>query len=337
MQAMQLTAPGFANLSVIELPTPAPAAGEVLIRLRAASLNFLDLAVALGQFPGVSYPLVPVTDGAGEIAAIGGDVTDVRPGDRVIPHFMPAWLDGPISSTRVDVLRGVTAQGSLAEYVTVPSTSIVPIPAQLSFEQAATLPIAATTAWNALKAGGVRPGSTVLLLGTGGVSIFALQLAKAAGAHVLITSSSDAKLERAIGLGADHVVNYRKKPEWDKEVLRMTDGRGADLVIESIGAQTFVKSLASVAFGGTVFLIGFVSGVELQFSALPILQKAIRVQGNNTGSVADLREVARAIEVNGIHPIVDRTFELTAAASAYEALSQATHFGKLAVAVERTH
>lgn len=333
MQVIELTAPGFTNLRPATHPDPRPGPNEVLVRLRAASLNYLDLMVARGDFPGVSYPLVPVTDGAGEIVETGTGVTGWTPGDRVIAHFLSNWTMGPLAPQSVSAMRGVSTQGSLAHYVVVPAASLVATPAHLTDAQAATLPIAATTAWNALSAGDIRPGKTVLLLGTGGVSIFALQLAKAAGAKVIITSSSNDKLVQAKELGADFGINYRATPEWDAEVLKLTGGHGADLVIESGGKETFNRSLNAAAYCGTVFLIGMVTGAELQVNVMSILGKALRVQGNNTGSVQHLSEVARAIEVNRITPVIDRLFDWREARKAYETLEQASHVGKLALTI----
>lgn len=332
MHAIELTAPGFDNLHSTIHRDPRPGPNDVLVRMGAASLNFIDLMVAGGKFP-VAYPLVPVADGAGEVVEVGANVSNWKAGDRVIPHFLPNWKNGAFSSHSSAVQRGVNAQGSLAEYAVLPADAVVATPAHLSDAQAATLPIAATTAWNALSAGAIRSGDTVLLLGTGGVSIFALQLAKAAGARVIITSSSDEKLVRARELGADLTINYRERPEWDAEVLKLTDGRGVKLVVETGGAATFNRSLNAVCAGGTVVVVGLLSGIELQVNVLPIIQKAIRVQGNNTGSVQHLHEVARAIEVNRILPVVDQVFDWKEAGKGYATMAQARHFGKLAIAI----
>ena len=235
MKAIQLTAPSLAAFRPTELPQPQAGRGEVLLRLRAATLNFLDVAIATGNFAGAAFPLIPVADGAGEVAALGDGVSGLTVGDRVIPHFMPNWQGGAITPHNVGAMRGVTLPGSLAEYVVVPAASLVALPAHLDFVQGAALPIAATTAWNAVRSAPGRPGSVVLLLGTGGVSLFALQFAKASGATVILASSSDDKLERARQLGADHLINYRATPAWDGEVLKLTGGRGADLVVETVG------------------------------------------------------------------------------------------------------
>lgn len=334
MKAYRLPHPGFEHLQAVDVPTPEPARGEVLIRLRAAALNYLDLAVANGLYAGARFPLIPVADGAGEIAALGEGVDGWAVGDRVVPHFKPLWTDGPIGPASNDALRGVTRDGSLAEYALASAASIVRTPSHLTDLQAATLPITATTAWNAIRRSGVGPGDTVLLLGTGGVSIFALQFAKAAGARVIVTSSSDEKLARARALGADEGINYRTDADWDAEAMRLTGGRGVELVVEGGGSATFARSLAVTAYGGMVFTIGFLSGTALAFDALPLITKGLRVQGNNTGSVADLAAAARAIEAHRIEPVVDAVFDWDRAADAYAALQAASHVGKIALRIE---
>jgi NADPH:quinone reductase-like Zn-dependent oxidoreductase len=330
MRAYHLEASSLDALRVVDVPQPRPGLGEVLVRLRAASLNYVDLAVATGAFP-ATLPLIPVADGAGEVVEIGPGVTGLAAGDRVIPHFLPDWFAGPLPTSTSRRMRGITMPGSLADYTVVPAASLVPIPDHLSFTEAATLPIAATTAWRAVRTGAVRPGSTVLLLGTGGVSLFALQFAKASGARVIITSSSGEKLERAKALGADETINYASDPDWDLRVLELTGGVGADLVVETGGAKTFARSLNAAAAEGTVFVVGFLSGDELKTSLFPIILKMLRVIGSNTGSVADLREAVRAINAAGIRPVVDHVHEFDDAAGAYAMLLRAGHFGKIAI------
>jgi NADPH:quinone reductase-like Zn-dependent oxidoreductase len=332
MKAIELTAHSLTAFRRTELPDPKAGHGEVLVRLRAATLNFADVAVATGAFPGATFPLIPVADGAGEVAALGEDVSGLAIGERVIPHFMPNWQGGAITPRNLAAMRGITLPGSLAEYVAVPASSLVALPAHLDFAQGAALPIAATTAWNAVRSAQVRPGSVVVLLGTGGVSIFALQFAKASGATVILASSSDEKLERARQLGADHLINYRATPAWDEEVLKLTEGRGADLVVETVGGATFARALNAAALGGTVFTVGFVSGSAASIDLFPIIVKALRIVGNSTGSVADLAEAARAIAAHRIVPVIDRVFSLDDTSAAYAELSAGgRHFGKLAI------
>ncbi|KQY10554.1 alcohol dehydrogenase [Massilia sp. Root133] len=332
MYAIQLVEPSLTAFRRTSLPDPQPAAGDVVIRLRAAALNYIDVAVATGDFPGATLPIVPVADGAGDIVALGAGVTNVALGDRVIPHFMPDWLDGPMRPERIAAMRGITLPGSLSEYVAVPARSVVRLPDHLDFVQGAALPIAATTAWNAVRSASVRPGSTVVILGTGGVSLFALQFAKASGATVILVSSSDAKLERGRALGADHLVNYRATPAWDRVVLETTNGRGADLVVETVGDATFERSLNAAAMGGTVFTVGFLSGATTSVNLFSIIGKALRVVGNSTGSVADLAEAVRAVEANRIVPVVERTIGIDEVAGAYEMLASGAHIGKIGIA-----
>lgn len=332
MFAMHLTAQQPAVFQLSELPTPRPGRGEVLIRMKAASLNFLDIAVANGGIAVPSLPVIPVCDGAGVIEALGEGVTGWAVGDRVVPHLMPGWTAG--TQPTQHPIRGVNAPGSAAEFVVVPASSIGAIPAHLDFFEAATLPIAATTAWNALKAAQIRPGRSVLLQGTGGVNLFALQFARCLGAEVFVTSSDDRKLEQAQALGAKHLINYRRTPDWDHEVLRLTDGRGVDLVIETGGAETFERSLAAVAMAGTVFVIGLVTGPVVQFNVLPILFKTLRLIGNNTGSVEDFHDMLAAVRSSQIRPVIHRQFPLSALADAYQSHS-AGGFGKTVINLEQ--
>lgn len=332
MNVIELTAPGLDALRPANYDVPHPKPGEVLLRLRAASLNFLDIAVATGKFPGAAYPMIPVTDGAGEIAALGEGVEGWKVGDRVVPGFMPYWQDGKLPPH--PLRRGVTLPGSLAEYVSVPAASLAPIPEHLSFTEAATLPIAAMTAWRAVRSARLGPGFTALFLGTGGTSIFGLQFAKAHGARVIITSSSDDKLARAREMGADLTVNYRRTPDWDAEVLRLTEGQGADLVLETGGAETFSRSVNAAARNATVFVIGFLSGTTVTADVLSIMQKELVIQGNDGGPVEALRETTAAVAAHKIVPIVDQTFAMSEAVEAYAHLAGGKHFGKVVISVE---
>ncbi|MBB5020056.1 NADPH:quinone reductase-like Zn-dependent oxidoreductase [Chitinivorax tropicus] len=333
MKVMSLSAPGLANLQSVTLETPTPGHGEVLVKLHAASLNYVDWMIVQGMFPGIPYPIVPVADGAGEIAALGDGVTDWQVGDRVVPHFYPHWATGPISPTGLQRARGLSVPGSLAEFTVVPAAGLIRTPAHLTDREAATLPIAATTAWNAIKAGRLTPGSTVLLLGTGVVSLYALQFAKASGAKVIITSSSDAKLDAVRRMGADHTINYRSTPAWDVEVQRLTEGRGVDLVVETGGNATFGQSLNAAALGATIFVIGMVTGHMLQLNLLPLITKGLRLQGNNTGSVADLAEAARAITAHQIRPLLGPSLDWRHSAEALACLETSQHLGKITLQI----
>lgn len=333
MRAFNLNAATDYSLVETDMPTPVPKADEVLIRMRAASLNYLDLMVAWGKFGNAAKPFVPGTDGAGEIVETGEGVSNWAVGDRVVAGSIVDWEDGRIATSRIQRLRGVNMPGSLAEYAVVPVTALVRVPESLSFIQAATLPIAATTAWNAIVAGNVRPGSTVALLGTGGVSLFALQFAKAAGARVIISSSSDEKLARARALGADVTINYGSTPAWDDAVLDETGGAGADLIVETVGASTFARSLNAAALGATIYVVGFIGGMDLSIPVLPIMMKTLKIVGSQTGSTANLADATRAVAAAGIEPVIDRVFPFEETADAYRFLEKAGHFGKIAIAL----
>lgn len=332
MKAIHITAPSFDAFREVELPEPMqPGKGRILVCMKAGSLNFADLAVASGHYPGAPYPNIPLSDGAGEVIAVGDEVWQVAVGDRVVSHIKPRWIAGRPSGELADPMRGATLPGSLVEVAELDAASVVKIPDHLSWEAAATLPIAAMTAWRTLEAAQVGPASTVVLLGSGGVSIFALQLAKIRGARVILTSSSDEKLARARALGADEVFNYRKDAAWDAFVLERTGGVGADLVIDPVGGESLQRSVAAVRHGGTVAAIGFLGGGSLAFDLLPVIFKEVRVQGSNGGSVADLAATVAAITAHRIEPVVDRTFELKELKQAYELMAKGGHFGKIAI------
>ena len=338
MQAVVLSRPSLDAFTQTDLPLPAaPGRGQVLVGMRAASLNFIDIAIAQGYYPGLDFPLVPVADGAGEVLAVGEDVRDLAVGDRVALHPKVLWAAGRPTAERVRVMRGLNAPGALVEVAAADAASVVKAPAHLSWEHIAALPIVATTAWNALEAAHVGPGSAIVVLGTGGTSIMTLQLAKARGARVIVTSSSNEKLARARELGADEVVNYRTQPAWDEEVLRVTDGIGADLVLETAGPQTFMRSVAAVRHGGTIFAIGFLSGTTGEIDLLQVIVKGLRVQGNNTGSAEDLSDAMAAIAAHRIEPVVDQRFSLDRIGEAYKTVVGGAHFGKVAVTIGGMH
>jgi NADPH:quinone reductase-like Zn-dependent oxidoreductase len=305
-----------------------PGKRELAIDLRATSLNYRDLLVAKSV-----KDLVPLSDGAGIVSGIGAGVEGFAVGDRVVIGFMPEWVEGDFTEAKkATALGGGGVHGVLAERIVVPATGAVRIPDAMTFEEAATLPCAGVTAWSALfERRPVQPGETVLLLGTGGVSIFALQLAKIAGARVIITSSSDDKLDRARALGADHVINYRAHPEWHDEVLRLTDGVGADLAVDVGGPGTLNRTLKSTRFGGRISLMGVLTGFEGPIETGSILEKRITLQGIYVGPVATLRALVRT----GIAPQVDHVFSFEEANAAFDALRSAGHFGKLVVKIGR--
>jgi NADPH:quinone reductase-like Zn-dependent oxidoreductase len=335
MKAFQIVGSfGLDNVKPVELPEPQPGPGQVLVRMRAAALNYRDLVVIKGGYgPRQKLPLIPLSDGAGEIAAVGAGVSRVKAGDRVVGCFAPAWLEGPITQEKVDSALGGFVDGVLAESVVMNAECVLPIPTHLSYAEAAALPCAALTAWHALfVADHVQPGATVVVQGTGGVSLFALQFARMAGARVIVTSSSDQKLARAKELGASAGINYKTTPDWDKEVRKLTGGRGADHVVEVGGAGTFNRSLNSVRIGGMVTMIGVLAGASAEVKTTLILFRAVRVQGIFVGSRTMFEDMNRAISAHGLHPVLDRTFPFAEAPAALRHLESGAHFGKVVVA-----
>ncbi len=336
MRQYQLQKQGEAYVPVItEQAKPVPGPGQVLVRVRACSLNYRDLIVAGGRFGDKTQGLVPLSDGAGEVEAVGEGVTRFEPGDRVAGCFFQDWIDGPFEMRYHASALGGDAPGMLAEYVALSEQGLVRFPEHLSFEEAACLPCAAVTAWQALVVrGGLEAGETVLALGTGGVSVFALQFAVALGARVIVTSSSDAKLERARGLGAWQTVNYKAVADWDKEVWRLTDKRGVDHVVEVGGPGTLEKSLASLAAGGHVALIGVLTGFGAPTGSLfPLVAKNARMNGIYVGSRAHFDAMNRFIAERRLTPVIDRVFPFEQAAEAYRYQQSGGHFGKIVVAV----
>ncbi|QNI32507.1 NAD(P)-dependent alcohol dehydrogenase [Alloacidobacterium dinghuense] len=335
MRLWRIPAFGIDKLELIEAPQPKPGAGEVLVKVRAVSLNYRDLMVTLGHYnPKMSLPRVPVSDGAGEVVAIGEGVTTVKTGQRVAAIFMQNWLDGAPTAQKQKRALGGDVDGMLSEYVVLHENGVVPVPDHLTWEEGATLPCAGVTAWNAVvNAGRVKAGDVVVIQGTGGVSIFALQFAKALGARVLGTSSSDEKLHRAEKFGLDAGVNYKHTSDWAKWVLDKTNGEGADLVVEVGGAGTFTPSLKAVRIGGTVAQIGVLSQTSEAVNVVPILHKQVHVQGIYVGSRAHFLEMNRAIEQMKLKPIVDEVFSFDQAPEALRRMESATHFGKLVIRV----
>lgn len=336
MKAYEIQEFGIDKLALVEQSVPEPAAGEVQIRVYAASLNYRDYMVVTGIYnPKMKLPAVPFSDGAGEVVAIGDGVTKWKVGDRVMPIFAQRWFDGDLSDEkrRSSLGGGAQWQGVLREYATFNENGLVAIPEHLSFEEAATLPCAAITAWNALIVSGkVRPGETVLTLGTGGVSVFAAQFAKLVGARVIATSGSDEKIERLIALGVDETINYRKNESWERTVLEMTGGVGVDHVVEVGGAGTLAKSITSVRIGGHIAMIGALTG-SAGFDPIAVFMKAIRLQGIFTGSWSMFESMNKAIAVNNLRPVIDRTFEFDQVREALRHMESASHFGKIVVRI----
>lgn len=317
-------------------PDPVPSPGHVVVRVRAASLNYRDLIQLKNKAGRDVAGIVPLSDGAGDVAAVGPGATGVAVGDRVMPNFFTAWKSGRFSMAyHASALGGPGVDGMLAEFAALPADSLVPIPEYLSYEEAACLPCAAVTAWQALIVrGNLQPGESILVLGTGGVSVFALQIGVAMGCPVIVTSSSDEKLGLARKLGATHAINYRTLPDWEKEIHRLTNRRGVDHVVEVGGGGTLAKSLASVAAGGHVALVGVLTGFGPPTEGLfPLLAKNATLSGIYVGSRADFVALAAFLEKHRLRPTVDRAYDFDAAAGAFAHLEAAGHFGKVVVRI----
>jgi NADPH:quinone reductase-like Zn-dependent oxidoreductase len=322
---------GLDNLKLVEREEPKPRRGEVVIKTRAVSLNYRDTDMVAGTYPfKFPLPLVPVSDGAGEVIAIGEGVTRARPGDRVIGTFWQSWLGGDFDQTADIGQLGGDMDGTLQEYVCLDQEGFVHAPDHLTDEEAATLPCAALTAWQALiSEGHLRAGDTVLVQGTGGVSIFALQFAVMFGARSIVTSSSDAKLERAKALGATHLINYVKTPIWHPEVRRLNGGRGIDHVVEVGGPDSFMQSLQAIRMGGQIHMIGYVGSKKGEINPLEILYRRAVVRGIPIGSRESFDHMNRAIALHKMRPVVDRVFPWTEARAALEYMREGKHFGKI--------
>lgn len=318
---------GLDHLKLVDVPEPEPGHGEVRIKMTAASLNYRDLATI--QYGGHRLPLVPLSDGCGVVEAIGPGVTRVKVGDRVITQFFQGWQSGEPTAEGLATALGGSLDGCLTEKMVLSQEGVTLAPASLTDNEAACLPCAGLTAWRGLQDGGLKAGDTVVVQGTGGVSIFALQFAKAAGATVIATSSSDDKLARAKALGADHLVNYKTTPDWAKEVRKITGGKGADNVIEVGGAGTFVQSLNAVRVGGHVAVIGILAGVSQDVPVPLIFSKNARIGGISVGSREMTEQMCRAVEANGIKPVVDKVIPFTEARAALELMKSQGHFGKI--------
>ncbi|MEM9555468.1 MAG: NAD(P)-dependent alcohol dehydrogenase [Acidobacteriota bacterium] len=326
---------GLDHLVAAERDTPEPGPGQVRVRLEAASLNYRDLLMATGKYnPKQPLPLVPCSDGVGIIDAVGPGVDRVREGERVATMFCQGWIGGPPTRERLRQTLGGPLDGTLAEHLVLDQDGVCAVPEYLTPVEAATLPCAALTAWSALVSyGGVKAGDTVLVQGTGGVSLFALQIATALGARVIVTSSQDWKLERVRALGSWREINYRTEPAWGRVAHEMTDGRGVDHVIEVGGADTLAQSLRAVAIGGTISLIGVLSGVQTDVALTSILMQNVRLQGILVGSRDRFEAMGRAFDTHEIRPLVDRIFPFDEAREAFAYLAAAHHVGKVCIEV----
>lgn len=335
MKAYQVTpGEGIPSLKQIERPVRAPGPHEVQVGVRAVSLNYRDTIIPKFNYFGEARPLVPCSDGAGEVLAVGAAVKRFKPGDRVAGTFFQDWMDGPVTLAETMTALGGGVDGMLAQQVVLNENGLVPVPQAYTYAEAACLPCAAVTAWNALFVeGGIRPGDTVVVLGTGGVSVWGLQLAKAAGMRVIATSSSDDKLKRLRELGADETINYKTTPDWHGAVIKATGRRGADLVLEVGGADTLGKSVAATRYGGVIAVIGGVSGFATQFEVAPLLLGAKSMKGIYVGSRKMFEDLNRFVTAQKIKPVVDQVFGFEQAPAAYAHLEAARHFGKIVIEV----
>lgn len=325
---------GVDSLKLVERPAPCAGPGQVLLKMKAFSINYRDLLVVDGV--GRWKPprgRVPVSDGVGVVTAVGNGVSRVNVGDRVAPIFYPRWLEGKVAAEKMGhALGGAAADGVLAEYTVFDEASVVRVPAHLSDGEAAALPCAGLTAWNALLTfGNITPGDSIVVLGTGGVSIFALQFARFRGARVILTSSSDEKLERAKELGAAAVINYKTKADWPNVVVELTNGRGADYVVDTVGGLK--EAIAAVRLGGAVAFVGLLSGMAVEVDLVTFMGRSARIEAVDVGSREMFEAMNRAIEFHAMRPVIDRVFGFTQLPEALNYLREARHFGKVCLRV----
>jgi NADPH:quinone reductase-like Zn-dependent oxidoreductase len=336
MRLYELTGDGLDALKPVERPEPRPGPGQVLVRMRAVSLNYRDLLVATGRYGRgpLKRPLVPLSDGAGEVIAVGPGVRALAPGDRVASSFFQRWVEGPYDPEMGKSALGGAVDGVLAEEVVLEEGGAVKLPEAFSFEEAATLPCAGVTAWVGLVVnGGLRAGETVLAMGTGGVSIFALQIARMLGAHVILTSSREEKLARGRSLGADETVNYRTTPAWDARARELTGGKGVDHLLEVGGAATFAVSLRALRDGGHLSIVGLLSGGRADPEAAARNDRGIRVDSIYVGSARHLAALAGALARAKVRPVVDKVFPFEEVRAAYRSMEQGEHFGKIVIRI----
>jgi NADPH:quinone reductase-like Zn-dependent oxidoreductase len=336
MKIYEINQFGIENLTLTERDEPKPNANEVAVKIHAASLNYRDLMMVKGTYnPKLKTPLIPLSDGAGEVVAVGENVAKWQIGDRVSPTFMQGWLEGDIDYKKARTTLGGDIDGCLAEYRVFDENGLVRIPDHLSYEEASTLPCAALTAYHALFVSGLlKAEETILLQGTGGVSIFALQFASVYGSRTIVTSSSDEKLQRAKELGATDLINYTKTPDWDQSVLDLTDKRGVDHVIEVGGAGTFQKSLRAVRMGGHIAAIGALTGGTNEISPASIFMKSIKVHGIFVGSRQMFEQMNKLLCFhNHLKPVIDKVFGFEEAPEAFKYMESGAHFGKIVLRI----
>ncbi len=334
MKAFEICGPeGIDALHLAERPMPRPGPGQVLVRMRANSINNRDLQTILNPEPrGIAYPRIPNSDGAGEVLEAGDGVTRFKPGDRVVGTFFQNWTAGGITAQAMASALGGPIDGVLCDHRVLEQDGLIPIPEHMSYEEAATLPCAGLTAWHiTVGLGQIKAGDTILVLGTGGVSIFALQFARLHGARAIVTSSSDEKLARVKEMGAWRTVNYRSKPDWEQEVLALTDGRGVDLVAEVGGPGTLEKSIQAVRVGGTIGLVGVLTGGSIDPTG--VMRKSIRLQGIYVGSKAMFEQMVRALAAHELRPVIDSSFAFEDARAAFRRMQGAGHFGKIVISI----
>ena len=328
MKLIELNNFGDDGFQQTERGTPSPCIGEVVVKVHAASLNFRDFMIAKGLYnPNIELPLVPLSDGAGEVVSVGNDVTEFNVGDRVMSVFWQDWNEN--NSNRM-VSTGSDAGGVLTEYAVLPKEAILPIPEYMTYQEASTIPCAAVTAWTCIKAANIGSGDSVLLLGTGGVSILALQILKAMDANVIITSSSNEKLERAKELGADHTINYNENPEWGSEAFSLSNG-GVNLVIEIGGESTFPQTLNALRIGGHISVIGALGGINVELNLMQMVFKNVHVHGITVGSREDHMELNNFMEKHEIHPVIGKTVGIDNAINEIYGMSSGSHFGKIVI------
>lgn len=334
MKAFTTLGDGIDALKVKELPLPEPKADEVLVKMTGASLNYRDLLVVkgIGGWKPQS-PRIPVSDGAGEVVAVGSNVSKWKAGDRVVGLFLPRWLYGELTAEKDSLpLGGAAVDGVLAEYVLFKEEAVLNIPDNLTDMEAATLPVAALTAWHAVKRRSqVQRGETVVIQGTGGVSLFATQFVHALGGHPIVTSSSDEKLEKVKALGASATINYKKYPDWEEQIMELTRGLGADHIIEVVGGDNLNRSLKAVRVSGTISFIGLIAGMSAPINTFQFVAKNVHLHGIETGSREMFEEMNRFIETNQLEPVIDRIFTFNEAREALKYLESGSHFGKVLV------